>query len=70
MTVKELDYETDELRDTAEWMDKNTRFQPRFLITNADVEQALISSIQDVLAGTDPEDAAASAQGIIDQHID
>ncbi|MEN0641982.1 extracellular solute-binding protein [Alkalicoccobacillus gibsonii] len=70
LTVKELDYETDELRDTADWMDKNTRFQPRFLITNADVEQALISSIQDVIAGTDPEDAAASAQGIIDQHID
>lgn len=70
LTIKDLDYETDELRDTAEWIDKNTRFQPRFLITNADVEQALISSIQDVLAGTDPAEAAASAQAIIDQHID
>lgn len=47
-------------------MDKNTRFQPRYLIPNADVEKAVVGSIQDVLSGTDPAEAAAKAQQIVD----
>lgn len=69
LTVKGVEYNSPELQDTAVWMDKNTRFQPRYLIKNADVQQAVISSIQAVLGGTSPEEAAANAQQIVDQNI-
>ncbi|PPA70373.1 ABC transporter substrate-binding protein [Jeotgalibacillus proteolyticus] len=70
VTVEGVEYDSEELKSTIDWTERNTRFQPRFLITNADVEKAVLASIQAVLGGDSPEQAAENAQQIVDQHID
>lgn len=70
VTVEDVEYESEELKSTSEWMDRNTRFQPRFLITNADIEKAVIASIQSVIGGETPEAAAEEAQQIVDENLD
>lgn len=69
VTVKDVEYDSEELTSTSEWIDRNTRFQPRFLIPNADVEKAVISSIHSVLGGKSPEEAAKEAQQIVEQNL-
>lgn len=69
VTVKDVQYTSDELKATAEWANKKTRFQPRFTITNGDIQKAVLSSIQAVLGGTSAKKAAADAQAIVDQQI-
>ncbi|MGD7025112.1 extracellular solute-binding protein [Rossellomorea vietnamensis] len=69
LTIPDVNYESESLKATEEWMDKNTRFQPRYLIPDADVEKAVIASIQNVLSGADPETAAQEAQEIVNQKI-
>ncbi|MGD6802122.1 ABC transporter substrate-binding protein [Rossellomorea aquimaris] len=69
LTIPDVNYESESLKATEEWMDKNTRFQPRYLIPDADVEKAVIASIQNVLSGADPEAAAQEAQEIVNQKI-
>ena len=69
VTVKDVEYTSEELQIVSEWTKKKTRFQPRFTITNAEVQKAVLSSIQAVLGGTDPQKAAADAQTIVDQQI-
>ncbi|MCD7034634.1 extracellular solute-binding protein [Metabacillus sp. GX 13764] len=69
VTVKDVTYSSEDLKKTAEWSNKKTRFQPRFLIQNMDVQTAAVNSIQDVLSGTDPKEAAAKAQKIVDQAL-
>ncbi|MFZ5946274.1 MAG: ABC transporter substrate-binding protein [Bacillota bacterium] len=69
LTIKGVKYESKVLQDNAYWMEKKTRFQPRFTLTNPQVQEAFLSSIQDVLGGTSPEKAAQQAQTIIDQAI-
>jgi raffinose/stachyose/melibiose transport system substrate-binding protein len=69
LTVKDVAYESDALKNTAYWIDeKKTRFQPRFLITNAQIEEAVLSSIENVLGGEDPKAAAEAAQKIVDEN--
>ncbi len=69
LTLKDVTYTSRVLQDNAHWLEKNTRFQPRFTLTNPQVQEAVLSSIEDVLGGTSPEAAAAKAQQIIDQAI-
>lgn len=69
LTIPGVNYESKSLKAAADWMDKNTRFQPRYLIPDADVEKAVIASIQNVLSGEDPEAAAKQAQEIVNQKI-
>ncbi len=69
VTIKDVEYTSEELKAVAEWTEKKTRFQPRFLISNAEVQKAVVSSIQAVLGGTEPAKAAADAQAIVDQQI-
>ncbi|EDL64908.1 extracellular solute-binding protein, family 1 [Bacillus sp. SG-1] len=69
LTIPGVNYESESLKAAADWMDKNTRFQPRYLIPDADVEKAVIASIQNVLSGEDPEAAAQQAQEIVNQKI-
>lgn len=69
VTVKDVAYTSKELQIVAEWTTKKTRFQPRFTIKNAEVQKAVLGSIQAVLGGTDPKQAAAQAQAIVDQQI-
>lgn len=69
LTVTDVTYESEALKNTAYWIDeKKTRFQPRFLITNAQIEAAVLSSIENVLGGEDPAAAAAAAQKIVDEN--
>ncbi len=70
LTLNDVEYKSDILKDSTEWMDKNTRFQPRYTITNANVEKAVLSSIQAVIGGTEPAKAASDAQKIVKQNID
>ena len=69
VTVSDVEYQSEELSSAAQWLEKNTRFQPRYLIPNADVEKAVIASIQSVIGGSDPKQAAEEAQQIVDQNI-
>ncbi|MNM26508.1 Multiple sugar-binding protein precursor [compost metagenome] len=69
VTVKDVKYTSPELQTVSEWSTKKTLFQPRFTITNADIQKAVTSSIQSVLGGKSPEDAAKEAQAIADQQI-
>lgn len=69
VTVQNVEYTSDELKAVAEWTDKKTRFQPRFTITNTEIQTAVTSSIQAVLAGTSAEQAAKDAQAIVDQQL-
>ncbi|MNI53247.1 hypothetical protein D3C73_1080710 [compost metagenome] len=69
VTVKDVEYSTPELQVVTEWADKKTLFQPRFTITNGENQKAVTNSIQAVLGGSSPEDAAKEAQAIIDQQI-
>ncbi|MCJ1909693.1 ABC transporter substrate-binding protein [Planococcus ruber] len=69
LTVTDVNYESEALKNTAYWIDeKKTRFQPRFLITNAQIEDAVLSSIENVLGGEDPMAAAEAAQKIVDEN--
>jgi raffinose/stachyose/melibiose transport system substrate-binding protein len=70
VTVKGVEYTNQDLNNiTAVWASKKTRFQPRYLITNAEIQKAVTSSIQDVIAGKSPEEAAKTAQAIVDQQL-
>lgn len=71
LTVKDVEYESEELQNTAHWItDKNTRFQPRYLITESAVEDAVLGSIENVLGGASPEEAAKEAQRIVEENIE
>ncbi len=69
VTVKDVAYTSEELKTIAEWASKKTRFQPRFTITNGEIQKAVLASIQAVLTGKSPEAAAAEAQAIVDQQL-
>ncbi|WP_373423950.1 ABC transporter substrate-binding protein [Paenibacillus sp. tmac-D7] len=69
VTVKGVQYNTPELKESATWMDKKTRFHPRYLISNSQNEKAVVASIQAVVGGKSPEQAAKEAQAIIDQNV-
>ncbi|TBL73267.1 ABC transporter substrate-binding protein [Paenibacillus thalictri] len=69
VTVEGVDYTSQELKDVAVWATKKTRFQPRYLISNADIQKSLKNSIQATLGGKKPEDAAKEAQAVVDQQI-
>ncbi|WP_420812574.1 ABC transporter substrate-binding protein [Planococcus salinus] len=69
LTVNGVEYESEALQNTSYWIDeRNTRFQPRFLITNAQIEAAVLSSIENVLGGEDPMAAAEQAQQIVEEN--
>lgn len=66
LTVNGVKYQSPELAEQSLWQSKKTLFHPRYLIKNSEVEAAVINSIKDVLAGTEPATAAQKAQQIID----
>lgn len=69
VTVDNVKYDSPELQVAGGWSGKKTVFQPRFTILNGDNQKAVTNSIQAVLSGTSPEEAAQQAQAIIDQNI-
>lgn len=69
LTLEDVDYESEVLEAQVPWTEKKTRFQPRYTITNGEVSDAVLSSIDSVLTGESPEKAAQEAQKLIDQSI-
>lgn len=69
LTLEDVNYESEVLQAQVPWTEKNTRFQPRYTITNGQVSDAVLSSIDTVLTGVEPEKAAEQAQQLIDQAI-
>lgn len=69
VTIQDVTYSTPELEESGTWMDRYTRFHPRYLIENANIEKAVTSSLQRVISGTSPEEAAKAAQEIVDQNV-
>lgn len=67
VTLKDITYDSPELKIAGEWADKKTLFQPRFTILNSENQKAVTNSIQSVLGGATPEQAAQDAQAIVDQ---
>lgn len=68
-TVKDVAYTSESLKVATEWLSKNTRFQPRYLITDLKVQNAVTASVSAVLSGKTPEEAARDSQKIIDETI-
>ncbi|MFD1888005.1 ABC transporter substrate-binding protein [Paenibacillus wenxiniae] len=69
VTLNDVKYDSPELKIVQEWADKKTIFQPRFTILKAENQKAVTNSIQAVLGGATPEQAAQDAQAIIDQQV-
>ena len=69
VTLKDITYDSPELKIAGDWADKKTLFQPRFTILNSENQKAVTNSIQAVLGGATPEQAAQDAQAIVDQQI-
>ncbi|WP_411346440.1 ABC transporter substrate-binding protein [Paenibacillus sp. WLX1005] len=69
VTLNDVTYDSPELKIVQEWADKKTLFQPRFTILNAENQKAVTNSIQAVLGGATPEQAAQDAQAIVDQQV-
>lgn len=69
VTVDGVSYDSPELKIAEEWTSKKTLFQPRFTIKNGDNQKAVTNSIQAVLGGSTPEEAAQEAQAVIDQNL-
>jgi raffinose/stachyose/melibiose transport system substrate-binding protein len=69
LTLKEVEYTSEILKIQEPWQDKKVRFQPRYTITQEPINQALITSVEDVLGGTPPQEAAEKFQGEVDRAI-
>lgn len=69
VTVDGVSYDSPELKIAEQWTGKKTLFQPRFTIKNGDNQKAVTNSIQAVLGGSTPEEAAQEAQAVIDQNL-
>lgn len=69
LTLEDVNYESEVLQVQVPWTEKKTRFQPRYTITNGRVSDAVLASIDSVLTGVDPTEAAEQAQKLIDQAI-
>jgi len=69
LTIKNVKYESDELNAQTPWVTKKTLFQPRYTVTNPEVEQAILTAVTDVIGGESPEKAAQNAQATVDRVI-
>src|SRR5690625_2556893 len=57
LTLEDVNYESEVLQAQVPWTEKNTLFQPRYTITNGQVSDAVLSSIDAVLTGVEPTEA-------------
>jgi raffinose/stachyose/melibiose transport system substrate-binding protein len=67
VTVKDVDYTNADLKHNAPWLEKKTLLAPRFQFNNLDIRAAVEAACVAVVGGASPEQAAAQAQGIVDQ---
>lgn len=69
LTVNDVGYETEALKAQEPWLERPTLFQPRYMITKEPINEALQTSVQDVVGGMAPEEAAQKFQAEIDRTI-
>jgi raffinose/stachyose/melibiose transport system substrate-binding protein len=69
LTLKDVNYDSPELAETAKWLEKKTLFQPRYTITKEQISKAIETAVQDVLSGVEPKEAAKKAQEEVNRAI-
>ena len=67
VTVKNVEYTNADLKHNAAWLEKKTMLAPRFQFNNLDIRAAVEAACVAVVGGTSPDQAAAQAQGVVDQ---
>lgn len=67
LSVKNVDYKTDVVKSQEPWLDKSVLFQPRYMITKEPINEGIQTSVQDVVGGMPPEQAAKKFQGVVDR---
>ncbi|QNG55803.1 extracellular solute-binding protein [Pseudonocardia petroleophila] len=66
-TVAGVEYTDPDLRATARWLDAPVILAPRFQFENLDIRSAVENACVEVVRGVPPEQAAESAQTVVDQ---
>lgn len=69
VAVAGVEYTNPDLKTTAPWLEKKTALAARFQFDNLDVRNAVEASCIAVVSGTDPEQAAATAQKVVDENV-
>lgn len=69
LTLSGVEYDSEELQAQTEWIDREIRFQPRFLITEGEINTGLQTAVEEVLSGVAPEQAAANFQATVDRAL-
>lgn len=69
VTVTGVEYDDPDLAKLAPWAERNTILAPRFQFNNLDIRSAVENSLVAVATGTSPEEAAETAQNLIDQNL-
>lgn len=69
VTVKDVEYENEDLAATTDWLTRQTILAPRFQFNDLDIRNAAEQACIEVVGGSTPEQAAEKAQQIIDQRI-
>ncbi len=67
-TVENVQYSNKDLAKTAKWITRRTSLAMRYQFENLDVEHAVEGACIKVVGGTSPENAAESAQRVVDQN--
>ena len=67
--VKGIQYTNPDLKRLQPWLEKKTILAPRYQFTDLDMEHAVEAAGVRVLSGTDPAQAAADAQKVVDQRV-
>lgn len=69
LSVKDVSYETEVLKSQEPWLEKDVLFQPRYKVTKEPINEGLQTSVQDVVGGMSPEEAAKKLQGVVDRAV-
>ena len=70
VTVKDVEYSNPDLMGLSPWLEKeDMMLAARFQFNDLDIRNAVEASCIEVVAGAKPEDAAASAQAIVDERL-
>ncbi len=67
VAVKDVQYTNPDLKAFEPWLTKKTLLAPRFQFNNLDVRGAVENAAVQVIGGTAPEQAAETAQRVVDQ---
>jgi raffinose/stachyose/melibiose transport system substrate-binding protein len=69
VAVSGVEYTNKDLNVMSPWLKKKTALAPRFQFENLDVRNAVEASATAVISGTPPQQAAESAQKIVDERV-